>query len=219
MKRWSPRQKSLATIGDESFRRSLPPYEQEAADMDYGDSLPEAENIYLRNFTNEYYGSRFAPGERHLHDDAGKRECQRRQRSHAGDKRPDIMSYSPISHRTDATAVPEEASGGGEDEAIEAIDLKAARAWAKANPLLISHARFVNGQLQKARRQLRYLRLYKALGFREDVMSRNADGSGEQWHGDDADEPKLPLGDSSLHQQLLDCSEPGTMVASLRNRD
>jgi hypothetical protein len=161
--------------------------------MDYGDSLPEAEKIWLRNFTSEYYGSTFIRGEKHLHDDAGRRECQRRQRGHAGDKRPDLMSFSPMGHRLEVTAATEGATGG-EGELIDALDAKAARAWAKKNPLLVSHARFVNQELQRAKRRLRYVKLIGALKAKEklvafeDKMNRDANDSTDNWHSEDAKE-------------------------------
>jgi len=188
VKRWSPRQKALANVSDETFRKGLPLYEQEAADMDYGDSLPEAEKIYLRNFTNEYYGSRFVSGERHIHDAEGKKECQRRQRGHAGDKRPDLMSYSPGSSRVDVQVLDAIPTAVDEDALIDAIDSKKYQQWIKKNARPIHFARTLHGRLAKMKRQLRYLKLYRALSVKdrlvasEKEMNRDADDSTDNWY-------------------------------------
>jgi len=188
VKRWSPRQKALAKVSDETFRKGLPLYEQEAADMDYGDSLPEAEKIYLRNFTNEYYGSRFVSGERHIHDSAGKRECQRRQRSHAWDRHPDLMSYSPYSSRVGLQVIGTIPTAIDEDALIDGIDKKEYLKWIEQNARPIHFARTLHGRIARMKRQLRYLRLLRALSVKDRLvalkkeMHKDADNGADNWN-------------------------------------
>lgn len=159
MKAWSKRQLAQAKLSDAQHRASLPAYEQAAADMDYGDTLPPGAKVWLRAFTEEFYGGRFEANGRKLHRGELQKECRRRTRGHAKDRRPDLMSFSKEHQRADVEQAAElPAPGGGEDALIDYLDGKRFADWQRLRFREIKEATELNLQLRQAKNALRYVR-------------------------------------------------------------
>jgi hypothetical protein len=169
---WSKLQRGRAELSDQEFKAGLKPYERDSCDSDYVEDLPEAERVWMRNFQAEYHGARFAPGGKHLNKGENRRECQRRVRGHAGDRRPDLLSYGMEHNRVDmeeASSLP--APGGGEDEMIDHLDAKRFAEWQYRRRDDIAAALRLNRQLRRSRWLLRQLKALRDPGAKSAALS------------------------------------------------
>ena len=127
--------------------------------MDYGDTLSPKDRVWLRTFSEEFYGGRFEARGKQIHAGEMQKECRRRTRSHAKDRRPDLVSFAKENMRADmeeAASLP--APGGGEDEMIDRLDAKRFAEWRYRRRVDIATAMSLNRQLRRSRWLLRKIR-------------------------------------------------------------